>query len=156
MMNKRQTIRLTESDLHRVIKESVNKVLNEEFGVDLEDTLRWVRKKRGDLSSQEQERFARNIISKRSKGKQNSPRQEQKYWLISLEWDSSTPYASPNFPQYTLHVYPEITEEEMERVKEDANKYSPYDYLDFKEFDKPEDFNKSLNYLLSQGAKLGK
>ena len=30
MMNKRQTIRLTESGLHRIIKESVNKVLNED------------------------------------------------------------------------------------------------------------------------------
>ena len=28
-MNKKQTIRLTESDLHKIIKQSVNKVLNE-------------------------------------------------------------------------------------------------------------------------------
>ena len=31
--NRRQTIRLTESDLHRIIKESVNKVLNEDISI---------------------------------------------------------------------------------------------------------------------------
>ena len=30
-MEKKQVIRLTESDLHRILKESVNKVLNEEY-----------------------------------------------------------------------------------------------------------------------------
>ena len=28
----KQVIRLTESDLHRIVKESVNKILKEEFG----------------------------------------------------------------------------------------------------------------------------
>lgn len=31
-MNKKQVIRLTESDLHRIIKESVNRILNESVG----------------------------------------------------------------------------------------------------------------------------
>ena len=33
---KKQVIRLTEDDLHRIIKESVNKVLNEEYQINLD------------------------------------------------------------------------------------------------------------------------
>lgn len=60
----KRTIRLTESELHNIIKESVNILLQEKFGVDFEDTIKWVRFKRPDMSREEQERFAQNIINK--------------------------------------------------------------------------------------------
>ena len=55
-MNRNKTIRLTESNLHKIIKESVkqilreNNILNEAYGIDIDDTLAWVQKKRPDLS----------------------------------------------------------------------------------------------------------
>lgn len=68
-MNKKQTIRLNESQLRRIVKESVKRVLKEEYGVDFEDTLRWVQKKNPNMSPEEQERFAKNIIRKREHDK---------------------------------------------------------------------------------------
>ena len=62
---KKQTIKLNESQLRNIIKESVKKVLNEEYGVDFQDTLAWVQKKNPGMSPEEQEKFARNIIRKR-------------------------------------------------------------------------------------------
>ena len=41
----KQTIRLNERQLRQIVTESVKRVLNEEYGVDYEDTLRWVQKK---------------------------------------------------------------------------------------------------------------
>lgn len=64
-MKKKQVIRLNESQLRRIVTESVKKVLNEEYGVDFEDTLAWVKKKKPDMPPEEQERFAKNIIKKR-------------------------------------------------------------------------------------------
>lgn len=46
-----------------------------EFGVDFDTTLDWVKKKNPDMSAEEQERFARNIISK--KERENSARAAQ-------------------------------------------------------------------------------
>lgn len=68
-MNKKQTIRLNENQLRQIVKESVKKVLNEEYGVDFEDTLRWVQKKNPNMPQEEQERFAKNIIKKREHDK---------------------------------------------------------------------------------------
>lgn len=56
---------LQESKLRAIIKEGIQKVLNEEYGVDIKDTLAWVQKKHPDMSPEEQERFAKNIINKR-------------------------------------------------------------------------------------------
>ena len=44
-MNKKQVIRINENQLKQIVKESVNRILNEQYGVDFEDTLRWVQKK---------------------------------------------------------------------------------------------------------------
>ena len=68
-MNKKQVIRLTESQFHQIVKESVNRILNEQYGVDFEDTLRWVQKKKPDMSPEEQEQFAKNIIRRREHDK---------------------------------------------------------------------------------------
>ena len=65
----KKLVRLTEGDLHRIVKESVNRILNEEFGADFEDTLRWVQKKNPNMSTEEQERFAKNIIRKKEHNK---------------------------------------------------------------------------------------
>ena len=54
-----------ESKLRAIIKEGIQKVLNEEYGVDIQDTLAWVQRKHPDMSPEEQERFAKNIIKKR-------------------------------------------------------------------------------------------
>ena len=51
--------------MRAIIKEGIKKVLNEEYGVDIQDTLAWVQRKHPDMSPEEQERFARNIIKKR-------------------------------------------------------------------------------------------
>jgi hypothetical protein len=77
-MNRNKTIRLTESNLHKIIKESVkqilreNNILNEAYGIDIDDTLAWVQKKRPDLSPSAQYKFAQNIIKKRSRDSQLS------------------------------------------------------------------------------------
>lgn len=71
----KQTIRLNESQFNnfvkKVVKESVKRVLNEQYGVDFDDTLAWVKRKKPNMSPQEQERFAQNIINKR-KGLDNT------------------------------------------------------------------------------------
>lgn len=59
----RQRIIITESELRNIIREAIT----EEFGVDLEDTLSWVAKKRPDLSPYAQKKFAQNIINKRKR-----------------------------------------------------------------------------------------
>lgn len=144
----KKTIRLTESDLHKIVKESVNRILNEEFGADFEDTLRWVQKKKPYMRPQDQERFARNIIAKRG-GKNGI---DKKFWLITLEWNENSPMASPNFPRYELSLDKNITRREMHEIKRNAEKYSPYDYLDFEEFDNEEEFNNKVQYMVSKGA----
>lgn len=63
----KQVIRLNESQLRQIVKQSVKKVLNEEYGVDFEDTLRWVQKKNPNMPPEEQERFAKNIIAKKKR-----------------------------------------------------------------------------------------
>lgn len=75
-----------------------------------------------------------------------------KYWLMSTEWDADTPMASQDFPQYRIHLYPNITEGQLEQIKSDCEKYSPYDYLDFDEFDNERDFNEHVQYMASKGA----
>lgn len=65
----KKTIRLTESELKGLIRESVKAVLNEQYGVDFEDTLRWVQKKNPNMSPEEQEQFAKNIIRKQKYAK---------------------------------------------------------------------------------------
>ena len=67
MENKRNVIRLTENELKKVISESVKRVISEEFGVDMQDTLAWVQKKKPDLSPAAQRKFAANIIAKKSR-----------------------------------------------------------------------------------------
>ena len=70
-MNKKQIVRLTESDLHRIVKESVNRILKETYETewfhsgdkdlsrDFEDAHERLHKKyRGKLSPQEIERMA--------------------------------------------------------------------------------------------------
>ena len=59
----KQRIKLTENELHNIIKESVNKLLNEEFGVDFYDTLDWVRRKNPNMSYKAAATFADNIIN---------------------------------------------------------------------------------------------
>jgi hypothetical protein len=66
-MAKKNIIRLTESELKKVITESVKKVLNEDFGTDMDDTLAWVQKKRPDLSQAAQRKFAANIMAKKAR-----------------------------------------------------------------------------------------
>ena len=66
MKTKKNTVKLTEGELKKIISESVKKIVNEEFGVDMEDTLAWVKKKKPNMSPKEQQRFAQNIINKRS------------------------------------------------------------------------------------------
>ena len=91
-MNKKQTIRLNEADFHRIVKQAVKNVLNEQYGVDFDDTLAWVKRKKPDMPPQEQEMFARNII--RKKQKQNTPKPETfnslkellKYYDANLRW----------------------------------------------------------------------
>lgn len=61
--------KINESSLTYIVKESIKKVLNEVYGADFEDTLRWVQKKNPDMSPEEQERFAKNIIKKREHDK---------------------------------------------------------------------------------------
>lgn len=59
----KQRIRLTESQLRNIIKEAIE----EEFGVDMDDTLPWVMKKRPDLPPHAQKKFAQNIINKKAR-----------------------------------------------------------------------------------------
>ena len=88
----KKAIRLTESDLHRIVKESVNKILKEEFGVDFEDTLKWVQNKKPNMSPEEQKRFAQNIINKQ-KGdtitqdgeyQMAHPKNNDEWWIIHI------------------------------------------------------------------------
>ena len=64
----RNRIRLSESQLNRAIKEMVKNVLNEmAYGVDLDDTLAWVKKKKPGMSPSAQMRIAQNIINKKKR-----------------------------------------------------------------------------------------
>lgn len=81
-------------------------------------------------------------------------KKESKVWLISLEWCANTPMVSEFFPEYHVSVYEGVSESEAEKIQEDADKYSPYDYLDFEKFENESDFRDKLNYLISKGAKL--
>lgn len=72
----KRRIRLSESELKRIVVESVNRVINEEFGVDLKDTLAWVKRKKPEMSPEEQEKFAWNIIRKRRREKERENRDE--------------------------------------------------------------------------------
>ena len=62
----KQIIRLTETQLHNVIKESVKRVLQESsnYGITMEDTLAWVQNKQPQMNPQEQIKFALNILKK--------------------------------------------------------------------------------------------
>ena len=66
-MKNKQVIKINENQLKHIVIESVKRIVNEQFGADFEDTLRWVQKKFPNKSPQEQERFARNIIKKKGK-----------------------------------------------------------------------------------------
>lgn len=68
-MNKKQVIRINERQLRQIVTESVKRIVNEQYGADFEDTLRWVQKKKPDMSPEEQERFAKNIIRRREHDK---------------------------------------------------------------------------------------
>ena len=64
----KKLIRLTESDLHRIVKESVKKALilreSSNYGITMAATLAWVQNKKPDMNQQEQKRFAFNILKK--------------------------------------------------------------------------------------------
>ena len=59
MRNRRQTIRLNESTLNRIIKESVKKVLNE--GIEMDNSNTDTAKKRHRLTLEEQEVLLKHI-----------------------------------------------------------------------------------------------
>lgn len=54
-------------DLIRELNKKLSYPIKEEFGVDFDDTLAWVEKKRPDLTRGAQIKFARNIIAKRQR-----------------------------------------------------------------------------------------
>lgn len=76
-----------------------------------------------------------------------------KLWVISLEWNEDTP-ATDNIPQYQITVYPEVIEELSFLIREQAENYSPYDYLDFEDFTNEKDYRKKVDYLVSKGASI--
>lgn len=61
----KKIVRLTESDLRKIVRESIKTTLNEmAYGTDFDDTLKWVQRKKPNISPSSQERFARNIMNK--------------------------------------------------------------------------------------------
>lgn len=98
-MNKKQVIRLNESQLRHIVKESVKRVLKEEFGVDFEDTLMWVQKKNPNMPPEEQKRFAKNIIKKREHDKylfdlHITTRNGGDLFKTDLTWNEAKKYCS--------------------------------------------------------------
>lgn len=75
-------------------------------------------------------------------------------WLICYEWWANSEMVSENFPKYNLTVYKGISGRKAYEIKEQAEKYSPYDYLDFDTFESEQEFNEKLEYLLAMGAVL--
>lgn len=146
-MNRKQ-IRLNENQLNEIVKESVIRLLNEQYGVDFEDTLNWVKRKKPDMSSQEQEMFARNIIKRKCAAENIAGKYK---WAFSIEWNENTPRLK-GFPKYKLHLYPHVTLDRLEQIKSDAYNYSPYDYLDFEEYNNENEFIEKVDYLVSKGA----
>jgi hypothetical protein len=63
---------LNENQIKKIIKETVKRILNEQYGVDMQDTLAWVRKKFPNKSNAEQIKFAQNIINKTAKSMASS------------------------------------------------------------------------------------
>lgn len=70
----KKLIKLTESDLHRIIKESVKQVLNESsnYGITYEDTMQWVKTKKPEMKPEDQNRFVLNILKKTALNTKNS------------------------------------------------------------------------------------
>lgn len=67
-----KTLSLNETQIKKIIKETVKRILNEQYGVDMQDTLAWVRKKFPNKSNAEQIKFAQNIINKTAKSMASS------------------------------------------------------------------------------------
>lgn len=72
-----------------------------------------------------------------------------KIWLITEEWDNGD-LAEPNFPAYHINAYPGITEVQSAMITTDMEKYSPYDYCDYEEFETEEEFNAKLEFFKSK------
>ena len=61
----KKIVRLTESDLRKIVRESIKTTLNEmAYGTDFDDTLKWVQRKKPNMPPSSQERFAQNIMNK--------------------------------------------------------------------------------------------
>ena len=67
-----KSIKLNEAHIRKIVKESVKRLLKEEYGVDFEDTLAWVKKKKPNMSPEEQQKFAANIIFKKKRESQQT------------------------------------------------------------------------------------
>jgi hypothetical protein len=67
-------IRITESALRKIVKESVKQVLNESsnYGITYEDTMQWVKNKKPEMKPEEQHRFVLNILKKTALNTKNS------------------------------------------------------------------------------------
>lgn len=65
--------RLNESKAVRIVKDMMRMALNEQYGVDFNDTLRWVMKRFPNMTQKEQEKFATNIISKKHNESEPKP-----------------------------------------------------------------------------------
>jgi len=75
----------------------------------------------------------------------------KKIWLITEEWDDGE-FIEPNFPKYHITTYPGVLESQMAMIVTDMEKYSPYDYCDWEEFDTEEEFDVKLEYFKSKGC----
>lgn len=136
-MDKKQIIRLNENQIKRVVMESVKKVLNEEFGVDFENTLNWVKKKYPNMPKDEQEKFAINIINKKKREKDEKEALEDtskhdakwdaafekisKYWQnadcgVTLQYDKYYEFIVPEKKQWVYDILNKLPAQEKRRI----------------------------------------
>lgn len=98
----KQRIRINESQFKQIVKECVKILLNEEFGVDFDNTIAWVKKKHPEMSEEEQEKFANNIINKRKK--QNTEKAED-ISSYSTKWEDAIKKIEKYYPNSDFGEY---------------------------------------------------
>ena len=87
---------LNEGHLRKIISESIRKMLKGEYGVDFDDTLAWVQRKRPDMTPQEQFKFAANIyFKKKREARQASAKQYKTFDEVKK---AVYAFSNENFP----------------------------------------------------------
>lgn len=72
-------------------------------------------------------------------------------YLLTEEWNEGD-FIEPNFPNYHVRCYGNVSEERADAIHDEMTLYSPYDYCSTGEYDTAEEYADAIEKFLKRGC----